>query len=147
MIGMGRITRKKAAEVADALHIDEDAVLELENEDENTHFAKSANDFVLVPSDREPLGELESNSVESRSQSDDAAQELKKSTRGKKGSKRGAKAKKNNFGASTASVFDIFENASEQQEVTPDENDATPSPTSGEAAEVLLQDAPRGEFY
>lgn len=143
---MGRITRKKAAEVADALHIDEDAVVELENEDENTYFAKSAKELVLVPSDREPLGELENNSVESRSQSDDAAQELKKSTRGKKGSKRGGKSKKNNLAASTASQLEIPEVVVNQPEVLPDENDSTPSPASEKAAEELLKDVPAGEF-
>lgn len=144
---MGRITRKKAAEVAEALHIDEDAVLELEDENEALSVSKGVKDFQLVVNDRPPLGQLEANSLESTSQYDDDAQELKKSTRGKKGSKRGRKAKKNNFGASTASVFDIFENAQEQQEVLPDSYDTTPSPASEKAAEVLSQGESNGEFY
>ena len=143
---MGRITRKKAAEGADALHIDEEAVLELGEEDENIQFTRNAKELVLVPRDREPLGELESNSLESKSQSDDAAQELKKSTRGKKGSKRGGKGKKNNLAASTASQLEIPEVVINQPEVLPDENDSTPSPASEKAAEELLKDIPAGEF-
>lgn len=144
---MGRITRKKAAEVAEALHIDEDAVLEAGDENEDVNILKAAKKHHLEQNDREPLGELETNSAESKSQSDDATQELKKSTRGKKGSKRGAKGKKNNLAASTASQMDIPEVPTDLQDVMPDENDATPSPASEKAAEELLKDVPDSELY
>ena len=143
---MGRITRKKAAEVAEALHIDEDEVLELGDENEALNISKGIERLELAPSDRQPLGHLEANSLESTSTSDDTAPDLKKSTQGMKGSKKGTKAKKNKFAASTASIFDIFENAPEQQAVLPDDHDTTPSPASEEAAEVLFQGPPNGEF-
>ena len=133
---MGRMTRKKAAEVADQLHIDEDALLDIPSDDVALLKASAS---TPNPTDRAPLGELAPNSADSTSHSDDGVQELKKSVRGKKGSKKvGAKAKKNGLGASTASQ------AAEdpQGEVLPDDNDSVPSPASERAAEDLMKDVP-----
>lgn len=135
---MGRVTRKKAAEVAEALHIDEDEVLELEEE----AASKSGIELVVEKSERAPLGELEANSIDSKSQSDDGRQEFKKSARGKKGGKKSAKGKKN-LAASTASPAYILDVSVNQPEVLPDENDSTPSPASEKAAEDLLKDFSR----
>ena len=143
---MGRMTRAKAAEVADSLHVDEDAVLELDEENENLIDIKSTKESTVEQSERAPLGELEVNSTDGKSQSDDGSQELKKSTRGKKGSKKGVKGKKNNFGASTASQLEVVETTNSEEAVLPDENDSEPSPASEKAAEDLLKDVTPGEF-
>lgn len=141
---MSRMTRKKAAEAAEQLHIDEDVLLELPS-DEITLAAK-AKAGTPDTRDRLPLGEIAPNSADSKSQSDDGAQESKKSVGGKKGAKKGgAKGKKNNFGASTASQDDVraIEDA---QEVLPDENDSAPSPASEKAAEDLMKDVPECKY-
>ena len=133
---MGRVTRQKAAEIAEQLHIDEDALLDIPSDD---IAAMKATASTPDPTDRAPLGELAPNSADSNSHSEDGGQELKKSVRGKKGVKKGgAKSKKNNLGASTASQ------AAEdpQDEVLPDDNDAAPSPASEKAAEDLMKDIP-----
>lgn len=136
---MGRVTRKKAAELAESLHIDEDVVLDLSGDEAALTKAKAG---TANPTDRPPLGELAPNSADSNNHSEDGAQELKKSTRGKKGAKKGAaKSKKNNLAASTAS-----QPADDpQDEVLPDDNDSAPSPASEKAAEDLMKDVPECE--
>lgn len=143
---MGRMTRAKAAEVAETLHIDEDVLLELEGENENMIDVKPTKEAQVEQNERAPLGELEVNSTDGKSQSDDGSQELRKSTRGKKGSKKGVKGKRNNLAASTASQLEVPDTTTQDQEVLPDENDSEPSPASEKAAEDLLRDIPSGEF-
>ncbi|KAK3722760.1 hypothetical protein LTR37_002332 [Vermiconidia calcicola] len=133
-----RMTRKKAAEVAEQLHIDEDELLARPYDDPSA-IAKVA---TPEPADRAPLGDIAPNSAESKSQSDDGAQELKKSTRRKKPRKLGpGRGKKNNPAASTTSVADVADEDG-SKEVIPDEDDSAPSPASEKAAEDLLKDVP-----
>jgi hypothetical protein len=133
---MGRVTRKKAAEIAEQLHIDEDALLNVSGDEAAIIKAKAS---TPDPTDRAPLGELAPNSADSNSHSEDGGQELKKSVRGKKGGKKGAvKGKKNNLAASTASQ----PAEDPQYEVLPDDNDSAPSPASEKAAEDLMKDVP-----
>ena len=134
------MTRKKAAEVAEQLHIDEDVLLEASNDEASMLKAKAG--LESDTSDRAPLGELAPNSASVDSHSEDGAQELKKSTRGKKGGKKGAtKGKKNLLAASTASM----PADDPQDEVLPDDNDSAPSPASEKAAEDLMKDVPECE--
>ena len=133
---MGRMTRKKAAEVAENFHVDADKVLALPSDDA----VLEAKQTTPEPNDRAPLGELAPNSAESKSPSEDTTQELRKSTRGKKGGKKGgAKVKKTNLAASTASQIDTTEDPAE---VLPDDVDSAPSPASEKAAEELMKDVP-----
>lgn len=135
---MGRMTRKKAAEVAEQLHIDEDELL-VQPIDEGVLVAKtSAIEFDT--SSRPPLGELAPNSADSKSPSEDDG-EMRKSTRGRKGKKSAAKGKIPDLAASTVSRPDVT-NGNETQEVVPDDNDSAPSPASEKAAEDLLKDGP-----
>ena len=138
---MGRVTRKKAADLAEQLHVDEDTILELPDET----LAAKAKARTPEPSDDRPaLGELAPNSADSKSQSEDQSQELKKSTRGNKGGKKGgAKNKKNNLATSTISLSEASDG---QQEVLPDEKDSAPSPASEKAAEDLMKDIPECKY-
>jgi hypothetical protein len=132
---MGRVTRKKAAEIAEQLHIDEDALVDISGDDAAIITAKASTPDLK---DRAPLGELAPNSADSNSHSEDGAQELKKSARGTKGAKKGgAKSKKNNLTASTAPPSE-----GPQDEVLPDDNDSAPSPASEKAAEDLMKAVP-----
>lgn len=90
---MPRMTRAKAADLADALHIDEDATLECSGRTEG-------GSSTPIKTDRPILGELAPNSGGSQEE-DGEVEEFKKSTKGRKTSKKGAKGKKNNFAAST----------------------------------------------
>lgn len=136
---MGRVTRQKAAEIAEQLHVDDEALLDLSNDDAALIKAKAA---ITDPADRAPLGELAPNSVDSCSHSENETQELKKSVRGKKGAKKGgAKSKKNNLAASTASQ----PAEDPQDEVLPDGNESAPSPASEKAAEDLMRGIPECE--
>ncbi|KAK3702048.1 hypothetical protein LTR37_015162 [Vermiconidia calcicola] len=133
-----RMTRKKAAEVAEQLHIDEEELLTRPYDDPSA----IAKGMTPEPADRAPLGDIAPNSAESKSQSDDGAQELKKSTRRKRPRKIGpARGKKNNPAASTTSVADVADEDG-LKEVMPDEDDSAPSPASEKAAEDLLKDVP-----
>ena len=139
------MTRKKAAEVAEQLHVDEDDLLQLPVDNAVTVKAKAS---TPEPGDRAPLSELAPNSADSKSQSEAGAQDLKKSVRGKKGGakKGGVKGKKNNLAASTATQPDP-EAVEDPQEVLPDENDSAPSPASEKAAEDLMKDVQECEYY
>lgn len=137
---MGRVTRKQAAEIADKLHVDEDAVLEMNAEDS----AIKAKLATPEHGGRSPLGEIEPNSAESKKQEEDPVEEpveeLKKSTRGRKaGKKGGAKGKKNNLAASTTAL-------PEDCDIVPDDNESAPSPASEKAAEEVISPQPEGEF-
>lgn len=72
---MPRMTRAKAAEVAEQLHIDEDAVLELPSDDALLDLKASV---------REPLGDLAPNRTSGGLEEEQNSQ-LRKSTRGQKG--------------------------------------------------------------
>lgn len=134
---MTRMTRQKAAEVAEQLHVDEDALLDIP--DDMT--SAKLKDSTPEPSDRSPLGEIAPNSAESKNQSDDGAQELRKSTRGRKAGKKGVKGKKDNLAASTACQPEIID-VSGADQVLQDAYESTPSPASETAAEHLLQEVP-----
>lgn len=92
---MTRMTRARAAEVAETLHVDEDAVLGIP--DEKISSLKPA----TPPRERSrsPLGELAPNSAESK----ESEHPAEKQTRGRKGGKKTAKGKKKDMSASTAS--------------------------------------------
>ena len=131
-----RVTRKKAAEIAEQLHIDEDELLDLPSSELALSIA-NAEHGTPEPSDRPPLGEIAPNSAESnKSQSHDGAQELRKSTRNRKGKKGRAaeKATKTDFAASIATSQDLPNN-NRSNEVLADAND---SPASEKAAEDLM---------
>ncbi|KAK5715437.1 hypothetical protein LTR15_010081 [Elasticomyces elasticus] len=78
---MPRMTRAKAAEVADKLHVDEDAVLELPSEIADATMLMKTPEAV----DRTPLNEIAPNS--GGTMDDSVNMELKKSTRARKGGK------------------------------------------------------------
>jgi len=144
---MGRVTRKKAAELAESLHIDEDAVLELDQENSNIIDAKPAAEPTASPTDRSPLGEIATSSGNNNSQSDLGAQELRKSTRSKKGGKKGAKGNNDLLSASIATQPEIsgMINAAAEA-LLPDQSDVIPSPASERAAEELMRDMDICEF-
>lgn len=79
---MGRMTRAKAAEVAERMHIDEDAVLELPSEEKEA----AVNPATPQP-DRAVLGEIAPNSAESKG----AGESGGRVTRAKKNKKTGGK--------------------------------------------------------
>ena len=95
------------------------------------------------PSGRPALGEIEVNSADSKSQSEDMAQGLRKLTRGRKVGKKGAAKKEKNPAASTASPA----NSSDDQGILPDENESAPSPASEKAAEDLMKDFQERKLY
>lgn len=80
---MPRLTRAKAAEVAEQMHVDEDAILE-----ENMKVGTPE------PSDRNALEDLAPNSAGSGKDESREVAQLKKSTRGRKAGKKGGKGKK-----------------------------------------------------
>ncbi|KAK5715715.1 hypothetical protein LTR17_016703 [Elasticomyces elasticus] len=82
---MPRMTRAKAAEVADKLHVDEDAVLELPSEIADATMLKTPEAV-----ERTPLIEIAPNS--GGTTDDSMNVELRKSTRARKGGKKGRKA-------------------------------------------------------
>ncbi len=136
------MTRKKAAEVAEKLHIDEDTLLDLPSEE--IALASKCNGVAVTPepTSRSPLGELAPNSADSRSQSDDASNDLKKSTRGRKGGKTAAaKGKKADLAASTT-VEAEMSNVDGDRDISPDELVSPPSPASEETVKELLEDGP-----
>lgn len=136
---MGRMTRAKAAEVAEKLHIDEDDVLQLQSSDRLIG-VKNVNS---TP-DRSPLGQIAPNSGSNKSGEEDESVSLKKSTRSTKAGKKGAaNGKTNGLAASTASPPDIV---GESPEVVVDAREAVSSPASDKAAEELMQDEHEGEF-
>lgn len=136
-----RITRAKAAEVAENLHIDEDVVLDL-----NTIDSPAAD---LHP--RKPLGEIAPNSSNGNIRSDDdAGVEKKKSgSKNAKGAKTGSKKLEHeeleeDIGDNivVAAPRTTTTNA-RTEEVRPDENDSPPSPASRAAAEDLISEQPQ----
>jgi hypothetical protein len=137
---MGRMTRKKAAEVAEQLHIDEDQLLELPSDD--AVILKTSSDGPGGRA-RSPLGEIALNSTDNTS---DDSTDLRKSTRSRTGGRKGGKGKKNNFATSTTSKpYEFDYNATDN--IEPDENDSAPSPASEKAAEDLLKDIPKCKTF
>ena len=129
---MSRITRAKAAEVAEQLHIDEDALLELNSHDrKDILFANS------ISEERAPLCEVSPNSASSNH---DSEAQLVNTTPEKKVKKRGRKGKKTNIlAASTASATPADDG---EAEVIPDEIQAAQSPASQAASDDLVKDIP-----
>ncbi|KAI7183060.1 hypothetical protein D0869_08746 [Hortaea werneckii] len=90
---MGRMTRAKAADLAEKLHVDEDAVLEMPEHDENA-IAKLE---TPKKDERPPLGEIAPNSGSGH---EDEVADLKKSTKGRKTGRKAAKGRKKDLAAS-----------------------------------------------
>ncbi|KAF2771193.1 hypothetical protein EJ03DRAFT_372934 [Teratosphaeria nubilosa] len=131
---MGRMTRAKAAEVAEKLHIDEDAVLAIPSEggaDLKTATPKK--------DERTPLGEIAPNSGGSKEEDSEVA-ELKNSTRGRKTGKKGRKGNRNidDLGADTANELD--EPNDEGPQVVEDNRVASHLPADDSAASSLDED-------
>ncbi|RMY22918.1 hypothetical protein D0866_11810 [Hortaea werneckii] len=121
---MGRMTRAKAADLAEKLHVDEDAVLEMPEHDEN------AIEKLETPKkdERPPLGEIAPNSGSGH---EDEVADMKKSTKGRKMGKKGAKGRKKDLAAS----------ANVQTEVEEEEA----KPVVEDAAEEALSEKPNDE--
>ncbi|RMY48554.1 hypothetical protein D0863_15360 [Hortaea werneckii] len=121
---MGRMTRRKAAEYAEKFHVDEDAVLEMSDHDENA-IAKLD---TPKKDERPPLGEIAPNSGSGH---EDEVADMKKSTKGRKTTKKGSKGRKKDLAASV----------SVQTEVEEDEA----LPTVKDAAEEVCNEEPSDE--
>ncbi|KAI7541896.1 hypothetical protein KC331_g8297 [Hortaea werneckii] len=128
---MGRMTRAKAADLAEKLHVDEDAVLEMPEHNENA-IAKLE---TPKKDERLPLGEIAPNSG---SGPEDEVVDMKKSTKGRKAAKKGAKGRKKDLAASANVQTDVEEEEekpvvedaaeeelSEEPNDEPSNNDAT----------------------
>ncbi|KAI7304965.1 hypothetical protein KC315_g14913 [Hortaea werneckii] len=128
---MGRMTRAKAAEFAEKLHVDEDAVLEMPEHDENA-IAK-----LETPKgdERPPLGEIAPNSG---SGLEDEVADMKKSTKGRKTAKKRTKGRKKDLTASTNTETEV-----EEEEVMPVVEDAAEEACNDERGdEPIDSDAP-----
>lgn len=139
---MGRMTRAKAAEVAEKLHIDEDAVLELPGE----HGVVDVKSQSPESEERTVLGEIANNSGGSRADDDSETAELKRSTRGRKAGRKGGKGKKGVLAASTASTASLLEEG-EGVEVVADGREAGLSPASEVDADGLGEGVLQGELF
>ncbi|KAI7153777.1 hypothetical protein KC349_g8133 [Hortaea werneckii] len=120
---MGRMTRAKAADLAEKLHVDEDAVLEMPEHDEN------AIEKLETPKkdERPPLGEIAPNSG---SGPEDEVVDMKKSTKGRKAAKKGAKGRKKDLAASANVQTDV-----EEEEEKPVVEDAAEEALDGEPSD------------
>lgn len=114
------MTRAKAAEVAEKLHVDEDVVLGLQSENGGVVLNKTPERV-----ERSPLGDITPNSGGAGEDAEADTAELRKSTRSRKAGKKGGKGKKNNLGASIASQPEMTEDL---PEAVPDEREAASSP-------------------
>lgn len=115
---MGRMTRAKAAEVAEKLHIDEDAVLELPSDARTPEKAEDG---------RPPLGELTPNSAGSAQKEEVAAEERR--VKVKKAPRKIAKGRKNAAGSG------VKVEMGDSAEVVLDDREAVESPAGETAAE------------
>lgn len=133
---MGRVTRAKAAEVAEKLHVDDDAVLELPI----AYLEKI--DGSPEDIERTPLGEVSINSAGSKIE-EDAITEKKpaKAKQGGRKSRKGKKGKDNVLDASTSSAPGVEHNGG----IMPDEMELQPSPASNAASDELMKDVPEGK--
>ncbi|KAI7194569.1 hypothetical protein KC363_g2008 [Hortaea werneckii] len=128
---MGRMTRAKAAEFAEKLHVDEDAVLEMPDHDEIAiaKLETPKND------ERPPLGEIAPNSG---SGYEDEVADMKKSTKGRKTAKKGTKGGKKDKAASANIQAEV-----EEEEVMPVVEDAAEEAFNDEPSdEPIDSDAP-----
>jgi len=132
---MPRMTRAKAHEVAEQLHIDGDAVLELPSESNNVDYRASR---TPEPADRMPLGELLPNSG-GNSAEEDQSTALRKSTRGQKGRKKGRRTDKSmkvkDDDVAAAAQSEIV---GELSEIASDGKEVASSPANAEAAEDVM---------
>lgn len=94
------MTRAKAADLADALHVDEDGTLDNSGESIRGVEVRSS---TPIKTDRPVLGELAPNSGGSQEDYDEV-EELNKNTRSRKGAKKEAKGRKNNLAASNTTL-------------------------------------------
>lgn len=155
---MPRLTRAKAAEVAEQLHIDEDAVLELHQADDENHLAGGGNlngddqnSILASPKRRPALVEIAQNSTRTGraatvtfidaddGENDDNTLIGKPTTTT---TKRGGRKAGHNGGrqrsALRAKHHDDDDDAAIVAEILPDDMDAPLSPASLRAAEELL---------
>ena len=96
------MTRAKVAEYAEKFHVDEDAVLEMSDHDENA-IAKSD---TPKKDERPPLGEIAPNSGSGH---EDEVADMKKSTKGRKATKKGIKGRKKDLAASANVQMEVEE--------------------------------------
>lgn len=129
---MGRMTRRKAAEYAEKFHVDEDAVLEMSDHDENA-IAKLD---TPKKDERPPLGEIAPNSGSGH---EEEVADMKKSTKGRKTAKKGAKGRKKDLAASVNVQTEV-----EEEEAKPVDEDAAEEACNEELSdEPIDNDAPR----
>lgn len=131
------MTRAKAAEVAEALKIPEDAVLDLPSESGGVDLETKTPE----KDERTPLSEIVPNSGGSKEEEAQGSEELKKSTRGRKAGKKGPKGRKD-LATSTTSQPETLD---ELPGVVPDEKETLSSPASEAAAEGLMNEIPESE--
>ncbi|WPH01122.1 Hypothetical protein R9X50_00395700 [Acrodontium crateriforme] len=137
---MGRVTRAKAAEVAETPHIDEDAVLDANENDvaEAGGAVKQTDEATHSKDERSPLGEITPNSADGVSEV--APQEEEAPKKKSKSKKKKNKGKKNAaLGASTTSEVTEQEDAQPEAEPTVNEEEV---PTNRDLSEPT--DTPAG---
>lgn len=137
---MGRMTRAKAAEVAERLHIDEDAVLNLDRDDRKAVAVSPLPDRV----GRAPLGEITPNSAGSTNEegSGDGDESriivAQKQTRSKEN-----KSEIEEEPVSQTPIASVASTRQPQKEgVLQDGIEAAPSPASQAASDDLMKDVP-----
>ncbi|EME44357.1 hypothetical protein DOTSEDRAFT_88539 [Dothistroma septosporum NZE10] len=137
---MGRITRAKAAEVAEKMHIDEDALLELPGDAIDPALRTPS-----TPEQRQALGELEQNSAGSGHTDIALPTDLKQSIRTKKkGGRFGTEANNDNEAFSTSASTES--SLAPTPEVMADEVEVAGSPASRAASDDLVKDLPEFEM-
>lgn len=110
---MGRMTRAKAAEVAQTLHIDEDAVLDANENDvaEAGGAVKQTVEATPSRNARSPLGEITPNSADGKTSVIAPEEEEVPKKKGKSKKKKNKGKKNAGFGASTTSEVEVLEDA------------------------------------
>ncbi|KAI7299645.1 hypothetical protein KC315_g17531, partial [Hortaea werneckii] len=131
---MGRMTRAKAADLAEKFHVDGDAVLEMPEHDENaiTKLETPKKD------ERPPLGEIAPNSG---SGLEDEVADMKKSTKGRKTAKKGAKGRKKDLAASANVQAEVEEEEEEKPVVEDAAEEALTEEVNDEAVDCDAQAA------
>ncbi|KAI7278690.1 hypothetical protein KC345_g5833 [Hortaea werneckii] len=130
---MGRMTRRKAAEYAEKFHVDEDAVLEMPEHDENG----MAKLDTPKKDERPPLGEIAPNSGSGH---EEEVADMKKSTKGRKTAKKGSKGRKKDLAASANIGTEV-----EDEDAKPVVEDAAEEACNQEPSEEPIDnDAPAG---
>lgn len=132
---MGRMTRAKAADLAEKLHVDEDAVLEMPEHDENA----LAKPETPKKDERSPLGEIAPNSGSGH---EDEVVDMKKSTKGRKTAKKGAKGRKRDLAASANVQTEV-----EEEEAKPGVEDAAEEALNGEPSHEYIDNDATGTFH